>query len=127
VNSAFDTNRRYVDRIFYVGIYLSPSVRCRGERKENAYDIGEVRESRLVFTPQLASNTVLVVGHVLVFQNIEEYATRYGSRDVKNSASRNLHCIKSKMLRPGLTGPCLPRMLIKEPLLSPQTMRSFLV
>ena len=63
MNSAFDPNSRYIDRIFYVGIYLSPSVRCGGEKREDAYDIGEVDESRLVFTPQLASNTVLVVGH----------------------------------------------------------------
>ena len=64
MNSAFDTNGRNIDGVFYVGIYLSPSVRCREERREYAYDVGEVYESRLVFTSQLASNTVLVVGHV---------------------------------------------------------------
>ena len=65
VNSAFDTNCRYIDRIFYVGMNLSPSViRQKNKQREYAYDIGEVHESRLVFAPQLASNTVLVVGHV---------------------------------------------------------------
>ena len=62
--SAFDTNGRYIDRIFYVGIYLSPLVKGKGQRGEYAYHIGAVHESRLVFTPQRASKTVLVVGHV---------------------------------------------------------------
>jgi hypothetical protein len=65
VNSAFDTNSRYIDSIFYVEIYLDLEYeKYTGRRREGAYDFGEMHESRLVFTPQLASNTVLVAGHV---------------------------------------------------------------
>ena len=63
MNSAFDTHSRYIDRAVYVGSYLNPYVRNTQTNEESAYDFGEVRESRLVFAPQLASNTVLVVGH----------------------------------------------------------------
>lgn len=50
-------------------------MRYRGQGREDAYDIGEVYESKLVFTPQLASNTVLVVGHASVLSKFKRTVT----------------------------------------------------